>query len=70
MSPPPGFKAQFDHHVCKLRKSLYGLKQSPRAWFDTFTTFIKSQGYTLGHSDHTLFTKVSKWENYIFDSFY
>ncbi|KAA0053629.1 Beta-galactosidase [Cucumis melo var. makuwa] len=47
-------------NVCKLHKSLYGLKQSPRAWFDRFTTFVKSQGYSQGHSDHTLFTKASK----------
>ncbi|KAA0060550.1 Integrase, catalytic core [Cucumis melo var. makuwa] len=57
MSPPPGFEAQFGQQVCKLQKSLYGLKQSPRAWFDRFTTFVKSQGYSQGHSDHTLFTK-------------
>ncbi|KAL0542592.1 hypothetical protein IC582_017662 [Cucumis melo] len=60
MSPPPGFEAQFGQEVCKLQKSLYGLKQSPRAWFDRFTTFVKSQGYSQGHSDHTLFTKASK----------
>ncbi|TYK01779.1 Cysteine-rich RLK (RECEPTOR-like protein kinase) 8 [Cucumis melo var. makuwa] len=59
-SPPPGFEAQFGQEVCKLQKSLYGLKQSPRAWFDRFTTFVKSQGYSQGHSDHTLFTKVSE----------
>ncbi|KAA0061289.1 hypothetical protein E5676_scaffold39G00350 [Cucumis melo var. makuwa] len=46
MSPPPGFEAQFGQQVCKLQKSLYGLKQSPRAWFDRFTTFVKSQGYS------------------------
>ena len=33
---------------------------SPRAWFDRFTTFVKSQGYSRGLSDHTWFTKVSK----------
>ncbi|KAL0550799.1 hypothetical protein IC582_009862 [Cucumis melo] len=60
MSPPPGFEAQFGQQVCKLQKSLYGLKQSPRAWFDRFTTFVKSQWYSQGHSDHTLFTKASK----------
>ncbi|KAL0554163.1 hypothetical protein IC582_008079 [Cucumis melo] len=60
MSPSPGFEAQFGQQVCKLQKSLYGLKQSPRAWFDRFTSFVKSQGYSQGHSDHTLFTKVSE----------
>ncbi|KAA0067143.1 Cysteine-rich RLK (receptor-like protein kinase) 8 [Cucumis melo var. makuwa] len=58
--PPPGFEAQFEHWVCKLQKSLYGLKQSSRAEFDRLTTFIKSQGYSQRHSDPTLFTKVSK----------
>ena len=57
---PPGFEAQFGHRVCKLQKSLYVLKQSRRAWFDRFTTFVKSQGYSQGHSNHTLFTKVYK----------
>ncbi|KAA0055541.1 Cysteine-rich RLK (RECEPTOR-like protein kinase) 8 [Cucumis melo var. makuwa] len=33
--------------------------ESPRAWFDRFITFVKSQGYSQGHSDHILFTKVS-----------
>ena len=31
-------------------------------WFDRFFTFIKSQGYNQRHSNHTLFTKVSKAE--------
>ncbi|TYK24464.1 Cysteine-rich RLK (receptor-like protein kinase) 8 [Cucumis melo var. makuwa] len=36
------------------------MEKSPRAWFDRFTSFVKSQGYSQGHSDHTLFTKVFK----------
>ncbi|CAN6721520.1 unnamed protein product [Malus baccata var. baccata] len=46
--------------VCRLRKSLYGLKQSPRAWFGRFTQAMRRNGYYQSHSDHTLFVK---WRN-------
>ncbi|EXB88426.1 Retrovirus-related Pol polyprotein from transposon TNT 1-94 [Morus notabilis] len=49
MEMPPGFEDKGDQ-VCKLKKSLYGLKQSPRAWFDQFT-----KGYKQAGGDHTLF---------------
>ena len=45
--------------VCRLKKSLYGLKQSPRAWFERFTRVMKSNGYIQGQSDHTMFVKHS-----------
>nr|GEY25728.1 putative ribonuclease H-like domain-containing protein [Tanacetum cinerariifolium] len=32
--------------ACRLKKSLYGLKQSPRAWFGRFTLAIKSSEVT------------------------
>ena len=31
--------------VCKLKRSLYGLKQSPRAWFDRFSRIVIANGY-------------------------
>ena len=43
--------------MCKLKKSLYGLKQSLRAWFGRFTKSIKSFGYHQSNLDHTLFLK-------------
>ena len=42
-----------------MKKSLYGLKQSPRAWFDRFARVIKNKGYQQGQSDHTMFFKQS-----------
>ena len=34
MQQPPGFEdATYPSHVCKLQRSIYGLKQSPRAWY-------------------------------------
>ena len=59
MDPPPGFDEHFGSKVCKLKKSLYGLKQSPRAWFERFTQFVKNQGYVQAQSDHTMFIKHS-----------
>ena len=43
--------------VCRLKKSLYGLKQSPRAWFNRFTRAIRKHGYKQAQSYHTLFYK-------------
>ncbi|WKA05207.1 hypothetical protein VitviT2T_023186 [Vitis vinifera] len=60
MTLPPGFcKEKEETRVCKLKKSLYGLKQSPRVWFDRFAKVIKNQGYQQGQSDHTMFFKQS-----------
>lgn len=37
MELPPGFEENFRRRkVCRLRKSLYGLMQSPHAWFEKF----------------------------------
>ena len=32
--------------VCKLEKSLYGLKQSTRQWYNRFDKFMMARGYT------------------------
>ncbi|BFG40931.1 hypothetical protein CerSpe_272050 [Prunus speciosa] len=59
MDLPPGCNLARDkeNQVCKLRKSLYGLKQSPRAWFGKFTKSMKNFGYIQSNADHTLFLK-------------
>ncbi|CAN1170240.1 Retrovirus-related Pol polyprotein from transposon TNT 1-94 [Linum perenne] len=58
MAPPPGFEKRLgEGKVCKLQKSLYGLKQSPRAWFERFGRAIKEFGFYQSQADHTLFFK-------------
>ncbi|XP_028550831.1 uncharacterized protein LOC114579660 [Dendrobium catenatum] len=42
------------HHVCRLKKALYRLKQSPREWFATLTGHLQSLGFTLISSDPSL----------------
>ena len=59
MELPPGLETPANYRkVCKLEKSLYGLKQSPRAWFDKFTKTVQ-HGYSQCQTDHILFVKFS-----------
>ena len=47
MGQPPGFVIEHrdKEHVCKLKRSLYGLKQSPRQWNKRFDTFMHKIGF-------------------------
>ncbi|KAM1062317.1 hypothetical protein ACFX2A_027225 [Malus domestica] len=59
MDLPPGCSDsdRQKQKVCRLKKSLYGLKQSPRAWFGRFTKSMRAFGYIQSNWDHTLFLK-------------
>jgi hypothetical protein len=60
MEIPPGFgTSQTTGKVCRLKKSLYGLKQSPRAWFDRFRRAVRAMGYGQCNGDHTVFYRHS-----------
>ena len=60
MDLPPGYYASaLPRTVCHLKKTIYGLKQSGRTWFETFCNVMKSMGYSQGHGDDTLFVKHS-----------
>ena len=56
MEQPPCFVAQGESGlVCRLRRSLYGLKQSPRAWFDRFSYVVQEFGMLRSTTDHSVF---------------
>lgn len=56
MEQPPDFvDSHFPNHVCHLKKSLYGLKQDPRAWFQRLNSFLLSIGFSCSRADPSLF---------------
>ncbi|GJW84774.1 retrovirus-related pol polyprotein from transposon TNT 1-94 [Tanacetum coccineum] len=58
VSQPEGFVDQeYPSHVYMLKKSLYDLKQAPRAWYDMLSSFLISQHFSKGVVDPTLFTR-------------
>ncbi|MCH80835.1 retrovirus-related Pol polyprotein from transposon TNT 1-94 [Trifolium medium] len=59
MKPPPGLQLSSPDLVCKLQRSLYGLKQASRQWNAKLTDTLISHGYTQSKADYSLFTKKS-----------
>ncbi|GKB04765.1 putative ribonuclease H-like domain-containing protein [Tanacetum coccineum] len=58
---PPGFEDQeFPDRVYKVEKALYGLRQAPRAWYETLSTYLLDNGFQRGQIDKTLFIKRVK----------
>lgn len=59
MSHPEHFVEKGKEHlVCKLKKSLYGLKQSPRMWYQKYDTFVLSLGFVRSKADHCVYYKI------------
>jgi Reverse transcriptase (RNA-dependent DNA polymerase)/Integrase core domain/gag-polypeptide of LTR copia-type/GAG-pre-integrase domain len=53
MTPPPGYCET--SKVCKLRKAIYGLKQSPRAWYAKLSTFLIEHNFKKSTADCSVF---------------
>ncbi|EOY08968.1 Uncharacterized protein TCM_024268 [Theobroma cacao] len=61
MEQPLGLVAQGEYgKVCHLQKCLYGLKQSPRAWFGKFSEVVQEFGMKKSKCDHSVFYKQSE----------
>ena len=59
MEAPPGFEKYFNsNQVCRLKKAFYGLKQSPRTWFERFSKSVIQFRYQQSQADHILFIKA------------
>ncbi|KAH9750809.1 Integrase catalytic domain-containing protein [Citrus sinensis] len=60
MIQPCGFESKTNpHKVCKLRKSIYGLKQASRSWNIRFDDAIKSFGFIKNEDEPCVYKRVS-----------
>ncbi|KAG8497798.1 hypothetical protein CXB51_007413 [Gossypium anomalum] len=58
MQQPEGFiVSEKEDYVCLLRKSLYGLKQSPRQWYKRFDSFMTSRNFKRSSLDSCVYFK-------------
>jgi hypothetical protein len=59
MDQPEGFVVpRKENLVCRLKKSLYGLKQSPRQWYRRFDSFMISHGFKRSDYDSCVYLKT------------
>ncbi|CAL8120108.1 unnamed protein product [Prunus armeniaca] len=63
MKQPQGFvDPTYPNFVCKLWKSLYGLKEVPYAWSAKFTGYLPTMGFTVSPSDSSPFVKKTSYD--------
>ena len=56
LEPPEGFSNKYRYnHVLKLKKSIYGLKQTPRIWYEKIRGFLKSLRWQASKNDYAIF---------------
>ncbi|KAL0438075.1 UNVERIFIED_CONTAM: Caffeic acid 3-O-methyltransferase 1 [Sesamum latifolium] len=58
MEPPEGYQIP-EGNVCRLKRSLYRLKQASRQWNVEFTSKVEAFDFVQSKHDHCLFTKSS-----------
>ena len=60
MEIPEGMRTEVGYEnspelVCRLIKTIYGLKQSPRAWYGKINEFFAKNGFIRSEEDHSLY---------------
>jgi hypothetical protein len=57
MEQPLGYVQNDSSLVCHLKKYIYGLKKSPRAWYAKMDNFLINTGFSRCHSNPNVYTK-------------
>ncbi|GJX64779.1 retrovirus-related pol polyprotein from transposon TNT 1-94 [Tanacetum coccineum] len=64
MRQPPGYEK--GNKICLLKKSLYGLKQSPRQWYKRFDEYMLSNGFKCSSYDNCVYYRSYAPSEYIY----
>ena len=55
---PKGFiLSKHGDYVCRLKKALYGLNQSPRAWYSRLDRYLQQEGFKRENVDNNIYIK-------------
>ena len=57
MEQPPSFILDESSPIFHLKKSLYGIKQAPHAWYAKMDSFLLATGFSRCHSNNNVYTK-------------
>ncbi|KAG8472381.1 hypothetical protein CXB51_035329 [Gossypium anomalum] len=67
MQQPEGFRvSEKEDYVCLLKKSLYGLKQSPRQWYKRFDSFMTSHDFKRSSFDSCVYFKKNNDGSFVY----
>ncbi|KAG8483366.1 hypothetical protein CXB51_022321 [Gossypium anomalum] len=71
MQQPKGFiVSEKEDYVCLMKKSLYGLKQSPKQWYKRFDSFMTSHDFKRISFDSCVYFKKNSDGSFVYLLFY
>ena len=65
MRQPEGYtEPGKEHLMCKLSKSIYGLKQSPHCWNTALHAHLETMNFKQLHSDPCIYNSKAEGDNF------
>ena len=63
----------WESHVCRLQRAIYGLKQAPWDWYSRINNYLREMGFRRSEADHNLYFLSGEvpliWVLYVDDLF-